>query len=139
MMFTKPRQSARPWLATLYAAGLALVMGLGALAPGPAQAQGAASTPTAASPVANPTATRELPSIKPAGADANANPYGLRAVWAQGDFVAKTTLITLAIMSLLSWYVIVAKVRGKWTVNLNPAVVPRLRVNRSYADAVSGG
>ncbi len=34
--------------------------------------------------------------------------------------------------------VIVAKVRGKWTVNLNPAVVPRLRVNRSYADAVSG-
>ena len=34
--------------------------------------------------------------------------------------------------------VIVAKVRGKWTVNLNPAVVPRLRINRSYADAVSG-
>ena len=34
--------------------------------------------------------------------------------------------------------VIVAKVRGKWTVNLNPGVVPRLRINRSYADAVSG-
>jgi RNA polymerase sigma-54 factor len=34
--------------------------------------------------------------------------------------------------------VIVAKVRGKWNVNLNPAVVPRLRINRSYADAVSG-
>jgi RNA polymerase sigma-54 factor len=34
--------------------------------------------------------------------------------------------------------VVVAKVRGKWTVNLNPAVVPRLRINRSYADAVSG-
>ncbi|HYC48473.1 MAG TPA: RNA polymerase factor sigma-54 [Burkholderiales bacterium] len=34
--------------------------------------------------------------------------------------------------------VIVSKVRGKWTVNLNPAVVPRLRINRSYADAVSG-
>jgi len=34
--------------------------------------------------------------------------------------------------------VIVTKVRGKWTVNLNPAVVPRLRINRSYADAVSG-
>lgn len=34
--------------------------------------------------------------------------------------------------------VIVNKVRGKWTVNLNPAVVPRLRINRSYADAVSG-
>jgi RNA polymerase sigma-54 factor len=34
--------------------------------------------------------------------------------------------------------VIVTKVRGKWQVNLNPAVVPRLRINRSYADAVSG-
>lgn len=34
--------------------------------------------------------------------------------------------------------VIVSKVRGKWTVALNPAVVPRLRINRSYADAVSG-
>ena len=34
--------------------------------------------------------------------------------------------------------VIVTKVRGKWIVNLNPAVVPRLRINRSYADAVSG-
>jgi RNA polymerase sigma-54 factor len=34
--------------------------------------------------------------------------------------------------------VIVTKVRGKWQVSLNPAVVPRLRINRSYADAVSG-
>jgi RNA polymerase sigma-54 factor len=34
--------------------------------------------------------------------------------------------------------VIVTKVRGKWVVNLNPSVVPRLRINRSYADAVSG-
>jgi RNA polymerase sigma-54 factor len=35
--------------------------------------------------------------------------------------------------------VIVSKVRGKWTVTMNPAVVPRLRINRSYVDAVSGG
>lgn len=34
--------------------------------------------------------------------------------------------------------IIVTKLRGKWAVNLNPAVVPRLRINRSYADAVSG-
>ena len=37
------------------------------------------------------------------------NPYGLRVVWAQGDLVARTTLVLLALMSLLSWYVIVAK------------------------------
>lgn len=37
------------------------------------------------------------------------NPYGLRVVWAQGDLVARTTLVLLALMSLLSWYVILAK------------------------------
>ncbi len=37
------------------------------------------------------------------------NPYGLRVVWAQGDMVARITLVLLALMSLLSWYVIVAK------------------------------
>ncbi|HSQ04369.1 MAG TPA: RNA polymerase factor sigma-54, partial [Burkholderiales bacterium] len=34
--------------------------------------------------------------------------------------------------------VIVSKMRGKWVVNMNPAVVPRLRINRSYVDAVAG-
>lgn len=33
----------------------------------------------------------------------------MRAVWAQGDGVARTTLVLLALMSLLSWYIIVAK------------------------------
>jgi biopolymer transport protein ExbB len=37
------------------------------------------------------------------------NPYGLRVVWAQGDLVARTTLVLLALMSLLSWYVILSK------------------------------
>jgi biopolymer transport protein ExbB len=37
------------------------------------------------------------------------NPYGLSVVWGQGDLVARTTLVLLALMSLLSWYVIVAK------------------------------
>jgi biopolymer transport protein ExbB len=37
------------------------------------------------------------------------NPYGLQALWAGGDFVARGTLILLAIMSLFSWYVILTK------------------------------
>ncbi|ATE59154.1 MotA/TolQ/ExbB proton channel family protein [Thauera sinica] len=37
------------------------------------------------------------------------NPYGLDALWAQGDFVAKGTLVILVIMSAASWYVIVTK------------------------------
>ena len=37
------------------------------------------------------------------------NPYGLSALWAQGDFVAKGTLIILALMSLGSWYIMLTK------------------------------
>ena len=37
------------------------------------------------------------------------NPYGLKAVWSQGDVVAKGTLSILVLMSIFSWYLIVAK------------------------------
>ena len=37
------------------------------------------------------------------------NPYGLAALWAQGDFVAKGTLILLALMSAYSWFIIFTK------------------------------
>jgi len=38
------------------------------------------------------------------------NPYGMGALWRQGDFVAKGTLIILMIMSIGSWYIGVIKV-----------------------------
>jgi len=37
------------------------------------------------------------------------NPYGLSALWAQGDFVARGTLIILVLMSMGSWYILVTK------------------------------
>jgi len=37
------------------------------------------------------------------------NPYGLSALWAQGDFVSRGTLIFLAIMSMGSWYILITK------------------------------
>jgi len=37
------------------------------------------------------------------------NPYGLSALWDNGDFVARTTLIILVVMSMLSWYVLITK------------------------------
>jgi biopolymer transport protein ExbB len=37
------------------------------------------------------------------------NPYGLSALWAQGDFVSRGTLIILVIMSMGSWYILVTK------------------------------
>jgi len=38
------------------------------------------------------------------------NPYGLEALWKQGDFVSKGTLIILVIMSMGSWYIMFVKV-----------------------------
>lgn len=37
------------------------------------------------------------------------NPYGMGAIWAQGDWVAKGTLIILMIMSIGSWYILGSK------------------------------
>ncbi len=37
------------------------------------------------------------------------NPYGLQALWQQGDGIAKATLIILVFMSMASWYVIITK------------------------------
>jgi biopolymer transport protein ExbB len=38
-----------------------------------------------------------------------ANPYGLGAIWSQGDWIAKLCLLLLVIMSVASWAVIVRK------------------------------
>ena len=38
------------------------------------------------------------------------NPYGIEALWRQGDFVARGTLIILMIMSVGSWYIGIIKV-----------------------------
>jgi biopolymer transport protein ExbB len=37
------------------------------------------------------------------------NPYGLSALWEQGDFIARGTLIILVLMSMGSWYILVTK------------------------------
>jgi biopolymer transport protein ExbB len=37
------------------------------------------------------------------------NPYGMKALWQQGDYVAKGTLVIMVIMSMGSWYIIFTK------------------------------
>jgi biopolymer transport protein ExbB len=37
------------------------------------------------------------------------NPYGLSALWEQGDFVSRGTLIILVLMSMGSWYILITK------------------------------
>ncbi|MBX3655794.1 MAG: MotA/TolQ/ExbB proton channel family protein [Ramlibacter sp.] len=83
-----------------------------------AQAQSQAPTAeTASSPVlaaspalGAPAATAAPASVKlPPSTSTGANPYGLRALWEQGDFVARGTLLVLLAMSVGSWYVLVTK------------------------------
>jgi biopolymer transport protein ExbB len=94
----------------------ALVLGLSiaALAPLSAKAQDATGSAGAA-----PAAQTAAPaSTAPAGtAPASAapttqvvtNPYGLGALWAGGDFIARGTLIVLGIMSASTWYILITK------------------------------
>jgi biopolymer transport protein ExbB len=67
----------------------------------------AASLLLALAPVAA-LAQGRLPTIQAAPV-AGANPYGLGALWAQGDIVSRATIVVLVIMSLASWYVLIAK------------------------------
>ena len=82
------------------AAALLALAAFVASAPSPALAQ--ASAPEAAPPVAT------APAVTVAKEEV-ANPYGLDALWTQGDFVARGTLIIMVIMSMASWYVIFTK------------------------------
>ena len=86
----------------------ALLAALTLAGPAPALAQ-AASAPAAAAVAAPPVAM--VPPAAPAVVEeAIDNPYGLKALWNQGDYVAKVTLVILLIMSMSSWYVIFTKV-----------------------------
>ena len=102
-------------------AALSLVLGL---LPGPGAAATAeavkkavepapASQPAAetAAPQAPPSAAAPVPPPMPATKTMEIvdNPYGLGAVWAQGDFVARGTLIIMVIMSIGSWYILLTK------------------------------
>ena len=80
-----------------------------AFAIAPAHAQAPASAPEAAAPAP---ATAPAPAVAPAATvtkESVENPYDLKHLWAQGDVVARGTLIILVIMSLASWYVLVTK------------------------------
>jgi biopolymer transport protein ExbB len=73
----------------------------------------AASAPAAEAPKAEaaapaaPAAAQEVKAT--VTEEAHENPFGLKATWSQGDFVARGTLIIMVIMSMASWYVIFTK------------------------------
>ena len=94
-------------------AGLAAFVTFGLIAALPSQAQAPQNAPAVISPAPTPALAatpglRSLPAIQ-APSVSTPNPYGLQALWAQGDWVARTTLIILVIMSVSSWYVLLTK------------------------------
>ena len=67
----------------------------------------------ASEPASAPAMEAPAPAMPPSvtvSEEATENPYGLQALWGQGDYVAKTTLVILVIMSMGSWYIIFTKV-----------------------------
>jgi biopolymer transport protein ExbB len=77
-----------------------------------AQAASAPEAPpaaTAAAPAEPAPAPAPAPLVATTSKETVDNPYGLQALWAQGDWVAKGTLTILVIMSLGSWYILVTK------------------------------
>ncbi len=92
------------WAMVLLIAMPAVLVPVAALAqaqsPAPAAPQDSATPAPAPPPAAGPVRTTEIVE----------NPYGLQAIWAGGDIVAKATIAILVIMSMGSWYIIVTKV-----------------------------
>ena len=87
------------------AAALLALAAFATTAPAPALAQ--ASAPAMAAPAASPPAATGP--VATVAKEEVTNPYGLDALWTQGDFVARGTLIIMVIMSMASWYVIFTK------------------------------
>jgi biopolymer transport protein ExbB len=74
------------------------------IAAGAAGSNQATAAPQAAAPA-------DQPAPPPAAATSAevTNPYGLGALWANGDFVARFVLILLVLMSMGSWYIMITK------------------------------
>ena len=99
--------SSKALRASLGAALIAAVAFIG-MAPDLASAQASAPAAAAPAPAPAPAAT-PAPAAGAVTEEAIDNPYGLKALWGQGDIVAKSTLIIMLIMSMGSWYVIFTK------------------------------
>ena len=99
-------------LQSILAAGLLAASFIGAPQVAQAQASAAesASAPAASAAPAVSIAAPPAPSTDAVTTKETVdNPYGLSALWAQGDFVSKFVLVLLALMSMGSWYIMITK------------------------------
>ncbi|KVE38075.1 MotA/TolQ/ExbB proton channel family protein [Burkholderia sp. BDU5] len=100
-------------LAALAASMLISVVAVDALvAPQQAFAQAsdaAVAVSAATAPQTANTTAEPAPPPAPAATEAVENPYGLGALWKNGDFVARFVLLLLVVMSMGSWYIMITK------------------------------
>ena len=93
-----------------FAAALIALAALALGVPTAALAQAASAPAVAATPAATPpaTAATAAPSAT-VTKEVVENPYGIEAMWKEGDVITRSTLIIMIIMSMGSWYVIFTK------------------------------
>lgn len=102
--------------AIVFLAGAAVAAPAFAQATAPASSTAAPSTtaPAAATPAmpaaATPAAATPAPAITPPATSApQSSPYGLFALWRNGDLVIRTVIVILGIMSFGTWYIFFMK------------------------------
>lgn len=78
-------------------------------APGATPAPGTGTPPAAAASTATPAAPASN-ITGPAATTEAANPYGLDALWNNGDAIARGVLVILGIMSFGTWYIMIVKI-----------------------------
>ncbi len=95
----------------------------------------AAEPASAAAPAPMPTAITAKETVD--------NPYGLGALWEQGDWVARGTLLILVAMSMGSWYILITKLYESLKLSLEAKSAQRTffksRSIREGADALKSG
>ena len=82
-----------------------------------------------------------------------ANPYGLGALWAHGDLIARGTLVALLLMSMGTWYILITKLieqsrllaqarqaqRGFWTAASVQQGIETLPTNGTFRRLAAAG
>jgi biopolymer transport protein ExbB len=100
-------------------------------APAATDATTAAPAPAATAPAAAPKAGNGSAIVE--------NPYGLEALWKGSDWVAKATLVILAIMSMGTWYIIITKLYEQAKLNKQARIAEKTFWNApTVNDGITG-
>ena len=90
---------------------MAAVLGTALVSMAEVKAQDSAASAAASAAMAVPVASAVAPAPLVAATTKETvdNPYGLSALWNQGDWIARGTLLILVVMSMGSWYILITK------------------------------